>query len=158
MFLGQQVINLERILAGVRESRLGPDPVSRTLPEAGRGQRVSIEQRPAILANAAQRNDVVREWLAGRGIAWRRTVVRVSHHRAPAQELIGRVEQLTQVAIAHRHSGYRPGGSVLLPPVNPLLGEEEEELAPIRVEFAGDEDGATHVEAELVEAECFRGL
>src|SRR5262245_30835445 len=126
MFLGQQVINLERILAGVRESRLGPDPVRRTLPEAGRGQRVSIEQRPAIRADAAQRNDVVRERLAGREIARRRAIVGVSHYGAPAQELIGRIEQLTQVAVTHRYGGYCPGGRVLLPPVYPFLGKEEE--------------------------------
>src|SRR5262245_21092609 len=137
MFLGQKVIYLERILAGVRESWLGPDPVRRTLPESGRGQRVGVEQRLAIRTDASFRDHVVGEGLAGLDIARRRTFIRVSHDGAETQKLIGRIEQLTQVAISHRHSGYRPGGRVLLSPVNPLLGEEEEELAPIRVEFAG---------------------
>src|SRR5262245_53075760 len=48
MFLGQKVIYLERILTGIRESWLCPDPVSRTLPESGRGQRVGVEQRLAV--------------------------------------------------------------------------------------------------------------
>src|SRR5215471_11749822 len=154
VFLGQDVIYLERILAGVRESWLGPDPVSRTLPESGRGQRVGVEQRPAIRTDAPLRDDVVGEGLAGLEIARCRAIVRVFHDGAPTQELIRRIEQFAKVAIAHRQRGHRPSGSILLPPINPLFGHEEEELAPIRVELAGDEDGAAYIEAELVEAEC----
>src|SRR5262245_36506478 len=179
MFLGQKVIYLERILTGIRESWLGPDPVRWTLPESGRWQRVGIEQRTAVGTEPFLWNDVQslrvgsgrarqvtetsalvinarrrirRGWFASCGSRYGDE--RIPGEGAAAQELIGRIEQLTQVAIAHRHSGYRPGGSILLPPINPLFGHEEEELAPIRVELAGDEDGAAHIEAELVEAEC----
>src|SRR5262249_12349256 len=177
-----KVIYLERILTGIRESWLGPDPVSRTLPESGRGQRVGVEQRTAVgtepfLWNEVQslrvvsgrarhvtetsalvsnaRHRIQRAWFGFGGSRYGDE--RIPDEGAATQELIGRIEQLTQVAIAHRHSGHRPSGSILLPPINPLFGHEEEELIPICVELAGDEDGAAHIEAELVEAECGRG-
>src|SRR5215510_16355032 len=87
MFLGQKVIYLERILTGIRESWLGPDPVSRTLPESGRGQRVGVEQRLAILTDALFRDHVIGEGLASRDVAGFRAIVRISHDDAPAKKL-----------------------------------------------------------------------
>src|SRR5215510_5802226 len=157
MFLGQKVIYLERILTGIRESWLGPDPVSRTLPESGRGQRVGVEQRPAVGTEPILRNDVQSlRVVSGRArrVAELLARVRIIDDDTPAEKSVCRIEQFAQVAIAHRQRGYRPSGSILLPPINPLFGHKEEELATIRVELAGDEDRAAHIEAELVEAEC----
>src|SRR5207247_751693 len=142
-----QVVDLYRVFPQVGEMRLRHDPVEGALVEPGRRKRKGVQQRAAIRTDQRLRDDVVRERLlrAGNGGG-----------ASAAKEEVLRVEQLTEVAVAHRERGDRGGGCVRIAPLDPFLGPEENQLAAIGVEAMRHEDGAADVKAVVVEPERWR--
>ena len=63
------------------------------------------------------------------------------------------IEQLAQVAAAHRRGRHRASRRSPFAPLDPLFGPEEEQLRIFRVGHFGDENWAADIPAELVEAE-----
>ena len=61
-------VDLDAVLPLVVEDRRVADPVVRTLLESGDRQRVGIEQRTTLRADAALWNDIARERLASQRV------------------------------------------------------------------------------------------
>jgi hypothetical protein len=91
-----------------------------------------------------KRDHVVGERLAGPGIGDRPHA---------AEEGVGRVEQLAEVTAAHGRCGHGAGHGGLVPPVDPLLRPEEEHLAAVGVELAGEVQRSPEREPEIMVAE-----
>src|SRR5262245_49901605 len=149
MIIGKEVVYLEGVLAQVRVSVLGSNPIGSALLESRCGQRVDVEQSAPLWADHVLGDHVVRE---------RPPCDRVIDHNSLAEELVGRVEQLAEVAVAHGESGHYACGSCLVAASNPLLCPEEKQLFSIRVELVRDEDWPAQVVAILVKPETGRGF
>src|SRR6516165_6488225 len=118
MIIGKEVIYFERVLAQIRVSVLASDPIGGALLEAGCGQRVDVEQSTPLQADHVRRNQIVRE---------RPLCDRIIDYNGLAEELVGRVELLAEVAVAHGESGHRARGGCLVAASNPLLCPEEKQ-------------------------------
>jgi len=124
-------------------ARLRPDPVRRPLLEARRRQREDVEQRLAVRADAAERDDVVRERLGRQ---------RIDDRASASEERIGWVQQLAEITAPHRRSRHRCRGCRRVAAPDPLFTPEEKQLVAIGVEAAGQQHGSTEVESPLIEA------
>jgi len=124
-------------------ARLSPDPVRRSLLEAGRRQRIDVHERLSVRADPTGRDDVVRERLAGE---------RIDDRACAAEERVRRVQQLAEVAAPHRRGrhGERRRRRVAAP--DPFFTPEEKELAAVGVEAAGQQHRSAEVKSPLIEA------
>ena len=136
-----QVVDLYRVFPQVGEVRLRHDPVGGALLEPGRRQRESVQERSAVRADQRLRDDVVRELLLRGGIGGDPSL---------AKEDILRIQQFTEIPVAHGRRGDGAGRGVRVAPLDPFLGPEEKQFAAIGVEVIRHEDGAADVKAVLV--------
>src|SRR5262245_31472058 len=149
MIIGKEVVYLEGVLAQVRVSVLGSNPIGSALLESRCGERVDVEQSAPLWADHVLGNHVVRE---------RPPCDRVIDYNNLAEELVGRVEQLAEVAVPHGESGHHTSRTSLVAACNPLLCPEKKQLFSIGVELVRDEDWPTQVVAILVKPEAGRGV
>src|SRR5262249_55552608 len=149
MIIGKEVVYLKGVLAQVRVSVLGSNPIGSALLESRCGQRVDVEQSAPLWADHVLGNHVVRE---------RPPCDRIIDYNSLAEELVGRVEQLAEVAAAHGESGHHTSRTSLVAACNPLLCPEEKQLSPVGVEPIWYEDWPAQVVAILVNREAGRGF
>src|SRR6267143_4040102 len=155
MFVTDQKIDFQSVLAQVGPAVFCTHPIVGALLKTWCRFRVRPQQGLTVGADAGLRNDVTRE--TGRlisGIALlRRWLARVPDETRTAKKFVRRVEQLTEISLAHGQGGNRCDLRLLFSASDPLLGHEEKKLAPVGVELPRNENRAADVIAVLVKTE-----
>ena len=140
----RDVVELERVLAKVREPRLRPNPIVRALSETGCWQGEHVQERLAIGADPVGWNDVVGKRPAGQRV--------VDGPRA-SEERVARIQQLAEIPSAHRRGRDGRGGRQRVAPPDPFFAPEEEQLVAAGIEAPRQQNGTAKMEPELVKAE-----